>query len=183
MFFLFLPEKKKKILKIQRKSNLPSTFSFIKESTEAEIRRIPRANRARSLFLFRFLIRRSVEIKNAFEENIFLLLLLHFLYFKQIQIQKNRRNSFVKRYFNSNKYFSRTIFAPCKKSRGRIYRVQHDRPGSRRNTELRTRRKIPLCLVSHPRTILSIRGQPLLTFDDLNCTRIGSHVWKSDREN
>lgn len=52
MFFLFLPEKKKKILKIQRKSNLPSTFSFIKESTEAEIRRIPRANRARSLFLF-----------------------------------------------------------------------------------------------------------------------------------
>lgn len=75
-------KKEKKILKIQRKSNLPSTFSFIKESTEAKIRRIPRANRAHSLFLFRLLIRRSVEIKNAFEENIFLLLLLHFLYFK-----------------------------------------------------------------------------------------------------
>lgn len=173
--FPFSYRKKRKILKIQRKSkpSLPLLSRFIKESTEAEIRRIPGKSSALS-FLFRLLIRRSVEIKNAFEENIFL---LHFLYFKQIQIQKNSRNSFVKRYFNSpgsSNTFPEQLLLHVRNHQEarRIYRVTINtidpdlQTPNQRNMESWTRRKIPPRLVSSwsttfqttRRTNLSIRG-------------------------
>lgn len=155
--FPFSYRKKRKILKIQRKSKpfLPLLSRFIKESTEAEIRRIPGKSSALS-FLFRLLIRRSVEIKNAFEESIFL---LHFLYFKQIQIQKNSRNSFVKRYFNSpgsSNTFPEQLLLHVRNHQEarRIYRVTINtidpdlQTSNQRNMELWTRRKIPPRLVS-----------------------------------
>lgn len=83
--------KKGKILKNQRKSNLPSFYFLVykgiyRSRNSSHSRQIERA----PLFIPTFNTdRRSVEIKNAFEENI--LLLLHFLYFKKIQIQKQQK--------------------------------------------------------------------------------------------
>lgn len=88
---VLLIEKRGKILKNQRKSNLPSFYFLVykgiyRSRNSSHSRQIERA----PLFIPTFNTdRRSVEIKNAFEENI--LLLLHFLYFKKIQIQKQQK--------------------------------------------------------------------------------------------